>query len=115
LLSISSQLPAEVWMDVLDWLRGHRREFAAKCDQLGDRRFSQICQCWLHEHTKNVQLGCLRIESLKQFNKDARVEEVAVLNTLAADQDGSCSPIRVPFAEFPMPENINSIFEIDLK
>ena len=55
------QLPIEVWMDILDWLRGHRRELAEKCEQTKDKTFSEILQIWLHKCSRNIQLSRLLI------------------------------------------------------
>ena len=51
------------WRDVFDFISptADDRKKLALISEIGDRRFSGICQKWLHEWTKNVCLGPIRI------------------------------------------------------
>ena len=45
----------DIWRDVFDFLSlADRKQLALKFNELGDREFSDLCQKWLHEWTKNV-------------------------------------------------------------
>ena len=93
------QLPDRVWMDILDWLRAHRRKLAIKFNKFGDRTFADICQHWLHEHVQNVQLGILHIDLIGRLN---------------VWRNGyGWRP--VPIADVPMPENITAFQEIRIQ
>lgn len=53
-----SQLPLDVWWDILDWLS--RYKLAKKLDQLlYDRQFVSIVQYWLHEQNTGIKMGQL--------------------------------------------------------
>jgi hypothetical protein len=50
------------WRDVFDFLSPtDDREKLARISEFGDRRFSGICQKWLHEWAKSICIGKLRI------------------------------------------------------
>ena len=100
-------LPAEVWKEILGWLRPHRGEVALKFSQLGDRQFSAIYQHWLHQWIKNVELGWLTICSARQG--------IPISPTLTNWSVGYVKAIMrcnnnwekiVPFAKVEVPANI---------
>jgi hypothetical protein len=101
-------------MDILDWLRAHRREVAAKCNKLGDRTFSDICQNWLHnpKYTKNVQLGSLSVRSENVLTDDGLQKIRGILKIRGPNLDG---PVRIPFAKVPVPENVSGFKQMDVK
>ena len=107
------QLSIDVWMDVLDWLRGYRRELAEKCNQLGDRMFvNDICGLWLHKRCTNVKLGPLIIEAKDVSAKDG------LSTSKKRGQLGvwkSSTYVQVPFAEVPMPENITAFSSVRIE
>lgn len=96
------KLPNEVWMDILDWLRQNRREMARKFSALGDRRFSVICQHWLHKYILNVRLGTMWIDDETRAN-------VAIMRMLNWPNSGGGPPTTlVQFADVPVPENVST-------
>ena len=102
------QLPNEVWMDILDWLRGYR--FILAFSQIGDRQFNEIVQHWLHKWTKNVCID-LDIKSLffPYYKPETPMRSRACLFNLTERMwgHGHWSPLGFPFAEGPMPENMD--------
>jgi hypothetical protein len=94
---------------------------AAKFGLFGDRAFSQICQFWLHEYTRNVQLGNFCINSEHVFNKEAVAEQGSFLTIwhYKKEPNGTAEflrnidiyrvPVRVPYAEVPLPANIMAL------
>ena len=120
-----SQLPIEVWMEILDFLRGHRRELAAKFNQFGDYMFSEFYQHWLHKYTKNVRLGLLTIEREIMFNKEGKEESNGLLKVcfplvrwyqakrVISDRDHR--RFKVPFADVPLPENVTGCKELQIR
>ena len=97
-------------MEILDFLRGHRREMAAKFNKLGDHAFSEIYQHWLHKYTKNVRLGFLCIESANVFDKDGKTKTIGLLKVY---DDGR--KVRVPFPQLPIPENVTGFRELEIR
>jgi len=61
-------IPIEVWMDIFDYLKPHNEKLVVKFNNLGDRRFSEICQHWLHEYPKNRCLSSVTISSYFNVN-----------------------------------------------
>jgi hypothetical protein len=102
------QLPNEVWMDIMDWLRGYR--FLLTFSQIGDRQFNEIVQHWLHKWTKNVCID-LDIKSLffPYYKPETPMRSQACLFNLTERMwgHGHWSPLGFPFAEGPMPENMD--------
>jgi hypothetical protein len=50
------------WRGVFDFVSPtDERKKVASISGFGDRRFSGICQKWLHEWTKNIRIDTLRI------------------------------------------------------
>jgi hypothetical protein len=111
-----SQLSIDVWMDVLDFLRGYRRELAEKCNQLGDRMFvNDICGLWLHKRCSNVKLGFLEIEANDVSSKDG-LSQPKKRGQLSVWKSYSTNlPVQVPFAEVPMPENITTFSSLRIE
>jgi hypothetical protein len=92
-------------MEILDFMRGHRRQLAAKCNQLGDRTFvSDICQHWLHKYTLNVQMRSLLIKPGKIYDKDGMVKTNGLLDVYDSSTRGP-----VPFVQVQMAEHIREI------
>jgi hypothetical protein len=122
---ILSKLSIDVWRDVFDFLGPTERKHLALISEIGDREFCDFCQKWLHEWTKNVQLGELLISpppTTKWVRIGGRLErddevKLAILQRLAT-QTSLWIPRRkipVPFAELEMPENIQGFKEIELR
>ena len=85
----------DTWRDIFDFLHPKdRRQLAQKFNVLGDREFSDICQLWLHEWTKNVRLGIIFIHHRS---------EAAHLQCYNPDTG---QWLFAPFADVPKPANI---------
>jgi hypothetical protein len=111
--SFFSQLPLEAWMEILEWLRGYRRQLAAKINQLGDRTFVEICQHWLHKYSKDVQLGELWINYEIMFNNfDGELGKIPRLMVSIEDEPYK---VKVPFAQVPMPANITGFVALHIR
>jgi hypothetical protein len=84
-------------MEIFDFLIQHRRVVAEKISQFGDRQFSDLCQHWLHERTKNVHLNDLIIQ--------VKIQSTGVKSSFK----------WITFAQVPMPENIVGFKRIVIK
>ena len=60
-----SMMDVYTWREAFDFLSptGDRKKVARISSEMGDRQFSDVCQKWLHEWTKNVQLGPIDLHS----------------------------------------------------
>ena len=106
------KISIDTWRDIFDFfLPGDRRQLALKLNELGDREFSDICQKWLHEWTKNVCFGPIQI--IVNPPPTPNVESAPYLQCW--DQTGrSWKQEAVPFADVELPDNIQTFEEIQL-
>ena len=97
------KISVDVWRDIFDFFhRNDRRPLALKFNEIWDYEFSDICQLWLHDWTKNVQFGPIKILPLKTTNGH--------LETTTRLQYFDPSAVYYyfvdgPFADVPMPVN----------
>ena len=104
------KIPLDIWRDIFDWLsKGDRRQLAPKFNKIGDAEFSDICQKWLHEWTKNVRLGNILIlpPSTNELLKSAYLlVKTAYMYCPDRVDNNTGNDLTLPFAEVPMPDNI---------
>jgi len=104
-----STMDVYVWREAFDFLSptGDRKK-VAQISGFGDRRFSDVCQKWLHEWVKNIRIEKLEIK--------AEDNKAASLRAYKWDsQKYSYNKAVVPFAESELPANIQHFKTIHIK
>lgn len=120
------KLSIDIWRDIFDWFSSaDRKPLALKSNQIYDREFCDICQKWLHEWTKNVCIGKLKIYSMF----DSKVAYLCVWGpAVQYSTSTACgtthhesakliewwNPVNDSIAETELPINIGDFKEINL-